>query len=334
MTQNGKLTIDDIARELKISKTTVSRAISGKGRIGQETRERVLKYINENNYRPSAIAKGLAQSKTFNIGFVIPGDYNIVDLPFFQKCLWGISTKASGMDYDVIVSMVTEGDISQLVRLIDNHKVDGIILGRTLEKDEPEEYLKSVGIPFVTVGSSKDENVVQIDNDHFGGCMELTSILLLKGMRKIALIGGSTGHIVNQSRLKGYQAAFEKSGVMLDSSLIYTDVENYVKIENIVEELLEKKAECILCMDDSICTRVLMKLGKEHIKIPEDIRVASFYNSSLLEYNQPAITSLQFDVTELGVLSCSMLLSCIDKKEVSKKTLLDYEVIIKESTKF
>ena len=121
-----KMTIDDIARDLGISKTTVSRAISGKGRIGQETRDRVLRYIEENNYRPSAIAKGLAQSKTFNIAFVMPGDYSNADLPFFQKCMWGISIMASQRDYDVIISMVDEGNLSQLVRMIDHHKTDGV----------------------------------------------------------------------------------------------------------------------------------------------------------------------------------------------------------------
>lgn len=333
MTSNRKITIDDIAKELNISKTTVSRAISGKGRIGQETRERVLKYIHENNYRPSAIAKGLAQSKTFNIGFVMPGDYNIVDLPFFQKCMWGISTTASDLDYDVIISMVKEGDISQLVRLVDNHKVDGIILGRTLEKDESEAYLKSKGVPFVTVGSSKDNTVIQVDNDHFGACKELTSILLHKGIRKIALVGGSMGHIVNQNRLKGYLAAYEEANIQADSTILYTDMDNVIKIEGIVDELLSKGAECILCMDDSICSYVLNKLSRENVRIPEDIKVASFYNSSLLTHNQPAITSLQFDVTELGMVSCNTLLSHIDGKEIAGKTILGYEVIMKESTK-
>lgn len=83
--ENKKMTIDDIARELQVSKTTVSRAISGKGRISKSTRERVIRYIQEMNYKPNAIAKGLAQQKTYNIGFVMPNDYSLVDLPFFQK---------------------------------------------------------------------------------------------------------------------------------------------------------------------------------------------------------------------------------------------------------
>ena len=157
--ETKKKTIDDIARDLHISKTTVSRAISGKGRISEETRRRVLAYINEYNYRPSAIAKGLAKSRTFNIAFVMPGDYSSSDLPFFQKCMWGISRTASRMDYDLIVSMVEEGDISQLVRLVDRQKIDGVILARTTEKDEPVAYLLANQIPFVTAGGV----------DHTGG---------------------------------------------------------------------------------------------------------------------------------------------------------------------
>lgn len=331
--ETKKLTIDDIARELRISKTTVSRAISGKGRIGQETRERVLKYIDENNYRPSAIAKGLAQSKTFNIAFVMPGDYSNADLPFFQKCMWGICSMASKMDYDVIISMVEEGDISQLIRLIDRHKIDGAILSRTLERDEPAAYLMANDIPFVTAGSSDENGVIQIDNDHFGACKELTSILLHKGIRKMALIGGSTGFIVNQKRLLGFREAHMQEGISLDTGLLYMDVESEKRVEHIVEEILAKKAECIICMDDSICGYVLNKLNKNHIKVPEDIKVASFYNSSFLEHHQPAITALKFDVRELGMVCCNTLLDYIDKKEIKQKTLLGYEVLMKESTK-
>lgn len=331
--ETKKITIDDIAKELRISKTTVSRAISGKGRIGQETRERVLQYINENNYRPSAIAKGLAQSKTFNIAFVMPGDYSNADLLFFQKCMWGISVTASRMDYDVIISMVEEGDISQLVRLVDHHKIDGAILSRTLERDETVAYLLANNVPFVAAGSSEEDAVIQVDNDHFGACKELTSILIHKGIHRMALIGGNTGFIVNQKRLLGFREACMQAGIPIDNSLMYLDVENTGRIEDIVEEILTKKPECIICMDDSICSYVLNKLDKDHIKIPEEIKVASFYNSSSLEHHQPAITALKFDVTELGMVCCSTLLDHIDKKRIKQKTLLGYEVLMKESTK-
>ena len=88
--EKKNITIADVAEALGVSKTTVSRAISGKGRIGQETRDRVLKYIEEHDYKPNVIAKGLAQSKTYNLCVVMPGEYDVVDLTFFQECLFGI----------------------------------------------------------------------------------------------------------------------------------------------------------------------------------------------------------------------------------------------------
>lgn len=327
-----KITIEDIANELNISKTTVSRAISGKGRISEETRMRVNTFIRENNYKPSAIARGLASSRTFNIAFAVPSDYGIVDLPFFQNCLLGIGRYAQTRDYDVLISLVSENDISQLARLIDNHKVDGIILGRTYETDLAERFLKERKVPFVTVGSSRSADVVQIDNDHVAACKELTKILLQKGLHP-ALIGSSLGYVVNNNRMQGYLEAFSELRMKPNTENIYVDVEYGPQIDLIVDELLRKKSDCIACMDDAICAYVLEKLKRENVTIPDQIRVASFYNSTILAYNQPAVTSLNFDVKELGSASAKALLALIEGEEPDVKGLLGFEVILKESTK-
>lgn len=328
-----KITISDVADALGVSKTTVSRAISGKGRVGINTRDRVLQYIEKNNYKPNVIARSLAQSKTYNIALVLPGDYNLVDLPFFQKCMLGISEVAASMDYDVVVTMVSMNDISQLERLVLNNKVDGVILSRTLLNDIPAEFLKKKKVPFVTIGISSDNSIIQIDNDHRHACHELTSILLMQGYRKIGLIGGSRQHIVTQSRYQGYLDAFREQGLFADADIIFFDVENVMLTEQIVTELISRQTDCIICMDDSICSHVLNKLRQENISVPKDIKIASFYNSSLLENNQPSITSLQFDVHQLGRITCKTLLDYIDGKEIQGRTLLGYEVILKESTK-
>ncbi len=330
--ENKKLTIDDIARELSVSKTTVSRAISGKGRIGAKTRERVLAYIRENNYRPNVIAKGLAQQKTYNIGFVMPGDYNLVELPFFQKCLMGISEIAYSLDYDVLVSIASDRDMGQLERIVNNHKVDGVILSRTLVNDAPARFLQEKNIPFVTIGTYIDKDIIQIDNDHRSACRELTSILLMRGIRKMALIGGNKDHVVTRKRLQGYMDAYLEQSLTVDNSMVYLDVENGIMVDKILEELIERHAECVICMDDSICAHVLNKLRKEKIRVPSDIKVASFYNSSLLENNIPSITSLSFDIQELGMVTCKTLLDHMAGKEVQRRTLLGYEVSMKEST--
>lgn len=331
--ENKNLTIADVAEALGVSKTTVSRAISGKGRIGIATRNRVLKYIEEHDYKPNVIAKGLAQSKTYNLCVVMPADYAVVDLSFFQECLLGIQEIAGIMEYDILLSICKNDDITSLERIVMNHKVDGVILMRTFMEDKPVEYLQAKSIPFVTIGSSVYENVIQVDHNHKSACKELTSIILMKGMKRIALIGGDENHVVTQNRLRGFREAYEKMHELIDPTLLYLNLDNNVVIDRTVEEVLERKADCILCMDDAICSRVLKKLREKHISVPKDIRVASFYNSMVLDNNVPSITSLEFNSKELGMVACKTLLDLIEGIQVETRTLLPYEVVLKESTK-
>lgn len=328
-----KLTISDVAEALGVSKTTVSRAISGKGRIGKDTRERVLAYIEEHNYKPNVLAKGLAQLKTYNIGVMLPEDYTVVDLPFFQSCLIGIEETAISMDYDILLTMSRGMDCAQLIRMVENHKVDGVILMRTFTEDAHVEYLKSQNIPFVTVGSSNYQGVVQVDNDHRSACRELISILLMKNMKRIGLIGGIESHVVTQRRIQGYVDAHEQAHIPVNQEIMYVNIEKEVMIERAVEKILDEGVDCIVCMDDAVCIHVLNKLRKEKITIPDEMKVASFYDSSILRSNLPSITSLSFHARELGAEACKILMELIDGNKVELQTLLGYEVILKDSTK-
>lgn len=331
--EEKNLTINDIAEELGVSKTTVSRAISGKGRIGAETRKKVLAYIEEHNYRPNVIAKGLAQNKTFNLGLVLPGDYNIVELPFFQNCMIGICKMASDADYDVLISMVTAQDISQLERAVINHKIDGVILTRTLTEDAPMKYLKENGVPFVAIGSTNDDTVIQIDNDHRSACRELTGRLLEQGVKKIALIGGDESYIVTGTRLQGFEDAFSDVEVKWEGTKeVFLNVGDNRQVEQIVEKLLAENIECIVTMDDFLCSCVLNCLQQKGVSVPEQVQVVSFYDSTLLANNMPSITSIRFDVEELGQKACETFLKVLEGEDVEQRTLLGYDIRMRKST--
>jgi DNA-binding LacI/PurR family transcriptional regulator len=330
--EHNKITITDVAEALGISKTTVSRAISGKGRIGENTRKRVLDYIEANNYKPNPIAKGLAQSKTYNIGWVMPGDSTVTDLPFFQSCMIGVGEVATAADYDILISMVYDNDISQLERVVKNNKVDGVILGRTLVNDDRIDFLTKNDVPFVVIGSTDVKGVIQIDNNHVDACRELTAILIMKGVKKLALIGGGENHVVNRTRRIGFERGLESQNIPLKDGLVYMNNENEVEVERAVDDALRSGAECIICMDDRICYSVIGKLRKDGISVPGQVKVASFYNSAILENNQPAITALQYDPKELGAVACKTLLDYIDGKQVADKVMLSYEVVLKGST--
>ena len=329
---NRKITIDDVANALKVSKTTVSRAISGKGRVGAETRDRILKYIEEHNYVPSAMAKGLAQQRTYNIGITVPVDFTLVDLPFFQQCLMGVCDYAGSEDYDVLVSLTSIDDISQLERLVNNRKVDGVVLTRTLTHDLPAELLLKKKVPFVSIGSSKNPGVIQVDNDHESACWELTTRLIGMGIKRFALLCDNGAYVVTKSRMQGFLNALEEAGLPESNGVIFDDTTDE-NMDMILERVLKSDIECILCMDDSICVKVLDKLKKKNLEVPEDIKVASFYNSSVLERNVPSITSLDFDARELGRVACKTLIQLIAGETVPARSLLGYEISMKESTK-
>ena len=328
------LTIQDIADALNISKTTVSRAISGKGRIGAETRSRVLDFIEQNGYRPNPMAKGLANNRTYNIAWVMPGDSTITELPFFQRCMSGVIEEASGADYDVLITMIYGHDNTGLKRIISNRKVDGVILGRTLLNDSNISFLKSADIPFVVIGSTTEPGVIQVDNDHVKACRELTEILIMKGIRNMMLIGGDEEHVVNRSRKAGYESAVEnmkKMNILIKSS-VHMNVDNDSMTARLVDDALHDGVKCIICMDDLLCAHVLDKLHRDNIDIPNDVRVASFYNSELLHNNVPAVTALQYDPMELGRTAAKNLFSLINGENVAALTNLPYEVLLKGST--
>ena len=321
------LTIDDIAKELGVSKTTVSRSISGKGRISDKTRRRVLEFIEQNNYKPNLIARGLAQSRTYNIGWVVPGDSEVGSLYFYQRCMQGVIDAAAEADYDVLITTVYGHNIGGLMRVLDNHKVDGVILGQTLTEDPAIRALKKSDIPFVAIGSTEEENVVQVDNDHVTACRELSSILKLKGIHSAALIGGTEDKVVTQSRRRGFEEGME--GVQ---QYFYMNCRKNEEIEHAVEDVLRRKLDCIVCEDDRVCYVTLGKLKKEGVQIPAQLRVASFYNSSLIEDNQPAITSLGYEPKLLGITACRTLLAMIDGQTPQEKQMLGYEVMLRAST--
>ena len=331
--QDKKMTINDVAEALGVSVSTVSRAISGKGRIGEATRRRVFEFIEEHDYHPNGIAKSLAQSRTYNIAIIIPDVKGVVELPFFYLCMCGVNEVAQARGYDMFVVSTSGKDTSHLKRLIDDNKVDGLILGSTYKDDVFAAFLKSKGVPFVTIGSLNDDEVVQIDHDNEGACRDLTAILLSRQWRRIAYMGTSKNLLVDEARYRGYLRAYEDVGVPVDKDLVFREEMTESAMRSHVDELLEKKVDCIICQDDAVCNIVLDELRGQGARIPEDMRVASCHNSKVLDNYPISVTSLRFDNTEIGCVACGVLLDMLEGKEVPQKTWLDYEVVLKESTK-
>ena len=282
----SSMKIAEIADALGVSKTTVSRALSGKGRVSEETRAKVFSYAGLTSTDTTA-PRTVPQGPTHNLSLVIPKHFVRLDLPFLRKCMGGICTMAAQRGYDLLLCYVSETDTVQLERQLDRHKVDGVILSRTISNDPCVDLLKQYGVPFVAIGRIDDPDIPQADNDQTGAACEMTRLLLQLGTRRIAYLGGSgTYH-----------------------------------------------PDCQLCCDDRLAFDVVRELRARHIHIPQDLRVASLYDSELLVGVTPSISAVQFDAERIGSTACRMLLDTLAGKDVAKRQLQGYQVILRESTK-
>lgn len=326
MTQ--EYTIGDIAAELGMSKTTVSRAISGTGRISEETRKRVLELINERGYRPSAVAKGLAKSRTYNIGVVMPSVDVGREFSFFRECLVGICEHAASRDYDVILTMGDE--ISKIRRILENSKVDGMIAARSEEGSETETLITERGVPFVRIGASGSGDIVTVDNANTLAAAEMTERLIDLGARRLALLGGVERHFVTRNRAAGFKSACRKRGV--GESRIFLGIVDQPAADRAVTAALSGECEAIVCMDNIVCDMVMQALNARGVAIPEEVRVACLYDSFIVEHMEPPVTAVRFDGVKLGVEACRQVISIIEGERAESVVVPDFEIIIRRST--
>lgn len=326
-------TLSDIAKELGVNKATVSKAISGKGNLSAETRARILEFIDECGYRPNAVAQSLARCRTYNIGLMMPDQADVFDSAFFRDCLRGVCQVAGEHNYDVLMAMDNESVNENLSRLIDNRKIDGVIAMRSQVKSPVVTLLKQTQVPFVLIGTSSDQKILHIDNDNLRACRDLTRMLIAGGIRKMALLGGDENNCVTHIRLRGFREACEESGLNFQEQMIALNVTRKNQIGDVLQQAMAQGVECIVCMDDYICNLVMVHLRTNGISVPQKVKVASFYDSVLLENNIPPVTSLRFDAGELGCRACRMLIDRLEGKQVLEPEIPPYQVIARESTK-
>ena len=335
MTIKPSLTIDDIARELGVSKTTVSRAISGKGRISAATRERVQACIEKHNYKPNASAKSLAESRTYNLALVLPRDFVKLDIPFVRQTMSAICDEAFLLNYNVMICLSVGDDSSALVRTLDYRKVDGVILTRTVEEDPIAELLIRRDIPFATLGSLPakyaGKAIVEADHDQLGGCYAFSKAVLAGSRAQTAVLGNDLNYIVNQSRLSGFRKACQELEIPMEQTPIRMGINDLESCRETVEELLALGVRRFLCMDEDICTRTMTVLKGNGLSVPGDAQVASFADTEQLKNAVPPVSALYFDAAELARAACREFIQALNDEEYDSKPLLGYKIRLRQS---
>lgn len=300
---NGASRLADIASELGLSESTVSRAISGKGRVSERTRRAVREYALRRGYEPNRLARGLAQNRTYNICALLPPDAFVSQAPFFQDCLMGICEAASAHGYETIVAV---GDVATLGRMTRGAKADGYILMRAVVDDPALELMRAQAAPFVLIGSCGLADVVCVDAENAGECRRLTGRLLRGGCRRPALLLGDESHAVNLSRLEGMRAAIADFGG--DIGLVtFSGLTGAEEVADAAERAVAAGADCVFCGDDYICSLAIRRIRALAPELP----VASFYGSELLTLAGGNVAAVSIDARALGRRAAERLFDII-----------------------
>lgn len=324
--QTSAFTMDDIASELGLSKSTVSRALSDSGRISEETKRRVQECAKKHGFRPNLVAKALAGQKTLNIAAVMPFEANATQMMFFHECLSGIVSRSAQKGYSVLVCMTEKKDNDILESVLENKKIDAVVLTQLKHKDKNVALLKKYSIPFVVIGSGAGEKIVHVDSRMKENCAQFTKICLekLEKGSQVLFVCGSLDVEANNNRLSGFLSGMEESGKDFNYAVC-------TEASDIADELSVKNWNMILCSDDVVCMQVLEFLEEKKVAVGKDIKIASFHDSVLLENYLPAITALKVDAASLGEKSAELALNLANGQKCETLNYVDCSFALRDS---
>lgn len=354
-----KITLKQIARELDVSISTVSKALSNSKEISEDTTQKIQAFAKLYNYRPNNIALSLKNRKTKTIGILIP---EIVH-HFFSTVIRGIERVANRRGYNVIVGLSNESFTKEIINmeLLANGSIDGFILSiskETLLKQDYHHFNATInqGIPIVMF--DRVVNEVDCDKvivDDYKGAVKAVEMLIQNDCRNIALITTMDYVSVGKLRTQGYIEALENHKIIADSNLILK-IDDSLDVENNLD-VLETEIEYFFKSNDKIdgvfavnelyavsAMKVARKLG---LKIPDDIQVIGFTDGVLSKHATPSLTTVSQHGQKIGEQAANLLIDRLeaDDAEIDQyltnnaiktdyiKMVIETEIIERESTK-
>ena len=331
------VTIKDVARELNVSVSTVSRAFNDKYDIRKETRDYILEKAKEMGYHPNPIAKKLLSQRSFNIGVVVPEFIN----PFFPEVIIGIQDVLFKAGYQVLIMQSNESAINELenIKALENNMVDGIILSILHETDNIEYYQNLIdqGFPIVLFNRTTDKlNVSKVIFDDYKWAFFATEHLIYQGYKNIVHFSGPENLGISIHRKKGFTDALKKHKIPVTSARIIKSGLMISDGEREMQKLIDKKQlpEAVFCVNDPTAFGVMKTLRKNGLKIPNDVAVVGFTETKTADLLDPPLTSVAQPTFEMGQIAANLMLDQINSTNtfVPQTIVLNGRLNIRESS--
>lgn len=330
------ITLSDIAKDLKVSVVTVSKALRNKGRISARTRNRVLKRAKELDYRPNWVARSLVTRCTYTVGLLLP-DFTH---PFFAEIAKTIAETVRPRGYHVIISYFEEDPALERVEAdsLLSRRVDGLILASSQSPERLDlfEQLRNRKLPFVLIDRPIDgvrASFVGVDNYAIGRLA--TTHLIERGCRHIAHLRGPKIGLASK-RMDGYQAALKKHRLKAGADYIveagFHDHTGYEAMRQLLTA--NPVPDGVFCYNDPVAIGAMRAILEAGLKVPEDVAVVGAGNVHYSDALAVPLTTIDQKACEIGARAAELLLEQMAAKRPvkPKKILLVPELVVRKST--
>lgn len=332
----GNVTIKDIARELKISPSTVSRALNDHPDISPETKKLVNSLAEKWQYVPNPIALSLKGGSTRIIGVVIP---EIIH-HFFSTVISGIEDYANLKSYNVMICQSNEtyeGEVKSIETLVSSH-VDGILVSITKLTRNMEHFhaLRKRGIPtvfFDRICEELESDRVIVDDEE--GSYKAVKHLILEGRKRIIHLSGPPNLQIAKGRIDGYIRALNEFRIPVnEENIVKCDAKD--EADWIIPSLLKRnpRPDAFFSVNDLTAAQTMKIVKKHGFRVPDDIAIVGFTNGSICDLTDPELTTVDQHGYEMGQEAARLLIDRIKDKSLPYQTrIIRTELIIRESSR-
>ncbi|QGH36092.1 LacI family DNA-binding transcriptional regulator [Gracilibacillus salitolerans] len=338
--------IKDIADLAEVSVATVSNVLNNRGRVGEETRQKILKIIEEIDYKPNRVAKSLKMNKTHTIGVIVE-DLSVFNAP---EIIDGINEFAEENDYSILLTNLRlykkygnqfpdvdtcREMVMPLFHQLLSNQVEGIIyIGIHLRNVNG--LLPDSSTPVVyTYCDTSDESDISINYDDYKASFDATSYLINKGYQEVALISGLINSESAHARFNGYCNALMSNGLQFNPNYVKTGDWEYESGYKMAMDLLkgEQRPSAILAMNDLMAGGVIKAASELNIHVPDELAIFGFDNREVSSYYTPKLSTVSLPLHDMGEISIKTLIDVIDGKTIkTKKRKLLCELIERDSS--
>ena len=327
-----RVTIAEVARRARVSKTTVSRVLNNKGDVDASTAIRVREVIAATGYTPSAGAVGLARGRTQTVGMLVPG----LTWPWMGDVLQGVADVLEARGYGLLLNTMNRGEdsLAQFARHVSANAFDGLLL---VEPPDTLSYITSLhesGLPVVMIDDrGHHPGFPSVATSNHDGAADAAAHLLGTGRRRVAMVTGPGEFGCTRDRTAGLHSRLAEAGVELNPRLVVEGDFTRGGGQAAVEELLAgPRFDAVFAHNDLMAVGVLDGLRAAGHTVPDDVAVIGFDDISIAAHTRPALTTVRQPSREMGEAAATMLLDNLNGTQLpAAPHVVPTSLVVRES---